>query len=85
MLGWLLDEQENSAEKHWIILPGSRAALIHYKLQHNHPLAEVIDQGWGLVKFRHIRRLWESTGGTNFIDKLDLDPFQSDSPQLALI
>ena len=85
LLGRLLAEQKNSAEKRWIILPGSRAGLIHYKLQNNLPLAEIIDQSWGLVKFRHVRRLNESGGGMNFFEKLDLDPFQSDSPQLPLI
>ena len=85
MLGKLLDEQKTSTERRWIILPGSRAGLIHYKLLENPPLAEIIDREWGLVKFRHIRRLWESSGGESFLDKLDLDPFQSDSPELPLI
>lgn len=84
LLSRLLDEINNSAEKRWIILPGSRAGLIHYKLKHDPPLAEIIDQGWGLVKFRHIRRLAE-VRGSDFFDRLDLDPFQSDSPQLPLI
>ena len=84
LLGKLLEEQKNSAETRWIILPGSRAGLIHYKLKQNPPLAEIIEQGWGLVKFRHIRRLAE-VSGPNFLDRLDLDPFQSDSPQLPLI
>ena len=84
LLGRLLEEQENSAEKRWIILPGSRAGLIHYKLQQNPPLADIIEQGWGLVKFRHIRRLSELRG-PDILDRLDLDPFESDSPQLPLI
>lgn len=84
LLGNLLGEMPNSAEKRWIILPGSRAGLIHYKLQHNPPLAKIIDQEWGLVKFRHIRRLAE-VRNPNFLERLDLDPFQSDSPQLPLI
>lgn len=85
MLGRLLEGQKNNTEKRWVVLPGSRAGLIHYKLKHNPPLAEIIDQQWELVKFRHIKRLWESAGGVSFFDKLDLDPFQSDSPQLPLI
>lgn len=84
LLGRLLDEQENSAESRWIVLPGSRAGLIHYKLQQNPPLADVIEQDWGLVKFRHIRRLSELRG-FDILESLDLDPFQSDSPQLPLI
>ncbi len=84
MLSRILKETENSAEKRWIILPGSRAGLIHYKLQNNPPLADQIEAGWELVKFRHIRRLVES-GAMNFLEQLDLDPFQSDTPQLPLI
>jgi hypothetical protein len=84
LLGRLLDTAGSSPEKRWIILPGSRAGLIHYKLQHNPPLAEIIHTKWGLVKFRHIRRLSEVVD-QNFLKKLDLDPFQSDSPQLPLI
>ena len=70
-----------------MILPGSRAGLVHYKLELNPPLSEIIGANWGLVKFRQIRRLAE-TGGlteTSFIEHLKLDPFESDSPQLTLI
>jgi len=71
----------------WIILPGSRAGLIHYKLLQNPPLEEEIQKGYGLVKFRHLRRLAEQGGLThaNLQERLSLDPFTSESPQLPLI
>jgi len=84
LLSKILEEINRSAGRRWIILPGSRASLIHYKLEHDPPLAEIINQGWGLVKFRHIRRLAELRE-SDFLERLDLDPFQSDTPQLPLI
>jgi hypothetical protein len=71
----------------WIILPGSRAELIHYKIRFNPPLAAELDEEWGLVKYRHIRRLAEEGGVTNdnLIERLALDPFISESRQLKLI
>jgi len=71
----------------WIILPGSRAGLIHYKMLQNPPLEEEILKGYGLVKFRHLRRLAEQGGLThgNLQERLSLDPFTSESPQLSLI
>ncbi len=71
----------------WIILPGSRAGLIHYKMLQNPPLEEEIQKGYGLIKFRHLRRLAEQGGLThaNLQERLSLDPFTSESPQLPLI
>jgi hypothetical protein len=74
-------------EKGWIILPGSRAGLIHYKMRNNPPLAEVLQENWQLIKYRHLRRLYDQGGMTreNFRERFNLDPFTSDSPQLPLI
>jgi hypothetical protein len=74
-------------EKGWIVLPGSRAGLIHYKMRHNPVLAEIIHKNWKLIKFRHFRRLFEQGGLTreNFRERFCLDPFTTDSPQLHLI
>ncbi len=71
----------------WIILPGSRAELIHYKMENNNPLAKTIQDSWGLVKYRHIRRIADEGGLTkeNLQERLALDPFTSDAPQLPLI
>jgi len=71
----------------WIVLPGSRAGLIYYKLQHNPIMDEIIKNHFGLVKFRHLRRLEEQGGltHTNIQERFALDPFTSESPQLPLI
>ena len=76
-----------STIKRWIILPGSRAELIHYKIKYNPLLANELEKEWGLIKYRHIRRLAEEGGLTreNLPERLALDPFISDSKQLKLI
>ena len=87
LLGKIIQEANTATQRRWMILPGSRAGLVHYKLEQNPPLSEIVRSSWGLVKFRQIRRLAE-TGGlneANFIEHLKLDPFESDSPQLTLI
>jgi hypothetical protein len=78
---------ETGRERSWIILPGSRAGLIHYKMRHNPLLAEIIQENWQLIKYRHLRRLHEQGGLTrsNYRERFCLDPFTSDSPQLPLI
>ncbi len=43
-----------------LVLPGSRANLITYKLKNNPLLQEQMSDGWHLVKFRHISRLAEN-------------------------
>jgi hypothetical protein len=76
-----------STSKRWIILPGSRAELIHYKIKYNPPLAAELEKDWGLIKYRHVRRLAEESGITkqNLLERLALDPFISESRQLKLI
>jgi hypothetical protein len=74
-------------KKGWIILPGSRAGLMHYKMRYNPPLVEILQENWQMIKYRHLRRLFEQSGLTrdNYQDRFLLDPFTSDSPQLPLI
>ncbi len=87
LLNKIITAQGAGARRNWIILPGSRAELIHYKMGQNPLLAEIIGKDWGLVKFRHLRRLAEQGDLTrdNFLERINLDPFTSDSPQLLLI
>ena len=87
LLGKFIAAGGKAPQKGWIILPGSRAGLIYYKLRHNPLLADAIKGNWELIKYRHIRRLFEQGGLTreNFRERFCLDPFRSDSPQLPLI
>ena len=83
----IIDTYKDPQPNAWIVLPGSRAGLIYYKIQNNPVLDKTIKEHFDLVKFRHIRRLKEQGGltHTNIQERLALDPFTSDSPQLQLI
>jgi hypothetical protein len=71
----------------WIVLPGSRSHLVVYKLSQNVPLAQRIEEDWGFIKYRHLRRMVddESVTRENLEERLALDPLQYDAPQLPLI
>ena len=87
LLNKIITTGGKDSKKCWIILPGSRAGLIHYKMRQNPILAEIIQGNWRLIKYRHLRRLQEQGGLTrdNYRERFRLDPFTSDSPQLPLI
>jgi hypothetical protein len=42
-----------------LVLPGSRASLLAYKLQRDPQLASAAGSGWRFLKFRHVNRLGE--------------------------
>jgi hypothetical protein len=87
LLHKIVTARESSPGRQWMILPGSRAPLVDYKMNQNPLLAEKIRENWQLVKFRHLRRLSEQGDLTreNFPERFNLDPFTSDSRQLLLI
>ncbi len=81
---------EQHHERGLIILPGSRANLLFYKLRRDPRLARSFspDQGsWSFLKFRHLRTLAESPvlDRSNFDQLLSLDPITYTTPQLWLI
>lgn len=71
----------------WIVLPGSRADLVAYKLRNNEPLARLVEENWGFLKYRHLQRLADDDSLTraNLAERLSLDPLKYDAPQLPLI
>ncbi len=74
----------------YIVLPGSRANLVIYKLRHDPRLARAFNttQGnWRFLKFRHLRSLVESPvlNRDNLEQLLSLDPITYSTPQLWLI
>jgi hypothetical protein len=85
-------------ERSLIVLPGSRANLVAYKLRHNPHLrslcaagesgaAESSERtGWRFVKFRQVRSLLENPllRRDNFDDLLALDPLTYTAPQMRL-
>ncbi len=73
--------------KSLLVLPGSRSNLIVFKLRQNPFLNKFVDQGWQFVKYRHLRRLSESTtlNSSNLDEQLSLDPLTYSKPQIRLL
>ncbi len=74
----------------FIVLPGSRANLLVYKLRRDPRLSKAFNptQGiWRFLKFRHLRSLTESPllNRENLDQLLGLDPLTFSTPQLWLI
>ncbi len=70
-----------------IVVPGSRAQLILFKISQNFILQSHLQKGWKFLKFRKLRSLVADTQLTlqNFIEALDLDPLSNIDPQLQLL
>jgi hypothetical protein len=70
-----------------IVLPGGRAPLVGYKLSHDPRLRAALQDGWRLIKFRHLRRLADdlSLNQGNLDRLLDLDPLANQDPQMPLL
>ena len=87
LLGKLIVKNTRGSSRNWIVLPGSRAKLVTHKLHHNPPLASRVEEKWGFLKFRHLRRLSDegNLNRKNFMERFALDPLTYDDPQLPLI
>jgi hypothetical protein len=74
----------------FIVLPGSRANLLIYKLRRDPRISKVFNQSqgyWRFLKFRHLRSLAESPilNRENLDQLLGLDPITYSTPQIWLI
>jgi hypothetical protein len=70
-----------------MVFPGGRARLLSFKLRRDPRLAEAIS-GWHLLKFRHLRELYEQSELTPALwdTLLDTDPpFFEDAVQMSLL
>jgi hypothetical protein len=81
---------EQSPTKNFIVIPGSRANLVIYKLRRDPRLSKAFNpaQGdWRFIKFRHLRTLAEAEAlnRDNLDQMLALDPITFSTPQLWLI
>jgi len=68
---------DEPVEVRCLIVPGGRAALIDYKLQHNPLLRRAVAEGaWQFIKYRHLRRIVAATDLTRHDLKriVGLDP-----------
>ena len=61
-----------------IVLPGGRASLVVYKVQHNPRLRQSLEEGWRFLKFRQLRWLSERTNLTRdqLVEQLASDPLR---------
>ena len=81
---------EQPPAKSFIVIPGSRANLVIYKLRRDPRLSKAFDPtigNWRFLKFRHLRTLGESEvlNRDNLDQMLALDPITYSTPQLWLI
>jgi hypothetical protein len=86
VLGKLIPYGQPPLSKAIILLPGGRANLVAYKLEHNPALKEQAEGPYRFVKYRHLRHLLTSPMLTreNLDDQLALDPLTYTEPQLRL-
>lgn len=73
-------------EKCLLILPGGRANLVTYKIDHDPRLKQAIEKGWRFIKFRQVRWLADNpvTTEESLLQQLAQDPLTYDMPQLRL-
>ena len=70
-----------------IVLPGSRAGWVEYKLRRDPRLRNAVENGWLLVKFRHVRWLAanDNLSQENLEELLALDPLANRDQQMQLL
>ena len=81
-----LQQNNHLAGKKLIVLPGSRANLISYKLRRDPSLQALLIDSWHFVKFRQIRNLHDNPllNKELFASQILGDPPEYQSSQLAL-
>jgi hypothetical protein len=86
VIGETLLKHPHSPETAFIVLPGSRANLVLFKLRRDPRLQKIVNEGWRFLKFRHLRRLSESPllKQENLDDQFALDPLTYTQPQIPL-
>jgi hypothetical protein len=57
MVWRFLTAPQPQAQHHVLVLPGSRAGLLAYKLQRDPRLAAALQRSWHVLKFRHLHRM----------------------------
>jgi len=74
------------AGKSIIVLPGSRANLVSYKIHHDPWLSQAVAKGWRFLKFRHLRQLTGSLLPNRAIwdEQLNGDPLDYRASQIEM-
>jgi hypothetical protein len=86
-LGLLLKRMRQPDIPTLIVLPGSRANLVLYKLRIDPRLRAYVEGNWRLIKYRHLRRLSETPNLTleNLDHHISMDPLSENAPQMRLL
>ena len=78
-----------AANQRVMVIPGSRSAMIQFRLQHDARLRTAVEgQNWTFLKFRHVRRLAgeHDLNRTSLLAVLGLDPIaEQPSAQIPLL
>ena len=87
VIGKIISEIDDQFLTGIIVLPGSRAPIIDWKLGTNHLLKQRVEKGWRFLKYRHLRRLYENQLLTpdNLDQLLAMDKLDNRDPQLPLL
>ncbi len=85
--GEIILKNQSPSPTSLIILPGSRANLVAYKLRNDPHISQKVAEGWRFVKYRQLRWLLDTLLVTkeNLTEQLDLDPLTFSAPQLRLL
>ncbi|MEA4812905.1 MAG: hypothetical protein VB108_10090 [Anaerolineaceae bacterium] len=83
----LLLSHTNDTSTKLIVIPGSRANLLAFKLKHDPNLQRMLTQDWQIIKFRQLRQLAENPLLTQqlFASQLLSDPPEYHTIQLKLL
>ncbi len=85
---YLLEPTPISPARCILVLPGSRANLVAYKIHHDPRLAEALEQGWRFLKFRLLRQLLDRSNLTRalFEEMLQADPprWENEATQMSI-
>ncbi|MCD6355821.1 MAG: hypothetical protein J7L66_00930, partial [Anaerolineaceae bacterium] len=73
---YVLNQESDNKEEYVIVFPGSRSALINYRIMHDPRLSAAIEGHWHFLKFRYLRRLAkkEDLNLQSWKNLLDSDP-----------
>ncbi|MDP3185161.1 MAG: hypothetical protein Q8M58_07830 [Anaerolineales bacterium] len=76
--GQILRENPYPPERSLLVIPGGRAGLLACKLRRDPSLEQIWRGGWRVLKFRHLRRLAETSGLTRerWARELSADPIE---------
>jgi hypothetical protein len=86
-IGEIIFSAEHPPDRSLIVLPGARANIILYKLQHNPYLKEKFERGWRFLKFRQLRHLINSPSlsQNNLESLLAVDPLTESPAQMRFL